>query len=239
MNYACKSAVNVWPIFQHHFGHEIRSRTLSLFATVYVCYRSKIIRHWHASLTPRIAFFHHFSYIFSLVTHLLMEKREKHDEIIPVQLSTLKGFISNGMLCLQNQPDSLRLLLFFCLKKRKKMSRKSGSVTKLPSQIYGYEHVNLNDFLVTPSIRWYNNMVSFCGNGMNWDDDAIAQCTAQLSFCFQSNESSRKEWKLHSSQYQGKINRVRVNFDFSVPTNQKISLGHRSNVWIANKKPCS
>lgn len=29
--------VDVWPIFQHQFGHEIHSRTLPLFATVCVC----------------------------------------------------------------------------------------------------------------------------------------------------------------------------------------------------------
>lgn len=52
------------------------------------------------------------------------------------------------------------------------MPKKSGSVTKLPSKIYGYEHVNLNDFSVTPSIRCYNNVFLFYGNGMNSDDDA-------------------------------------------------------------------
>lgn len=93
--------VDVWPIFQHQFGHEIHSRTLLLFATVCVCYRSKIIRHWHASLTPRIVFSSSFCCFTSLVTHLSV-KREKNDEIIPVQLSTLKGFIPNKMLCIRN-----------------------------------------------------------------------------------------------------------------------------------------
>lgn len=169
-------SASIWP-------RDSQPHPFIVCATVYVCYRSKIIRHWHASLTPRIAFFHQFSCFFSLVTHLSAKKRENHDEIIPVQLSTLKGFISNGML------NQLHFYVFFS-KEEKTRCRKRVEVQQNCPQKYTVIWMIFRLPLRLDAITiWFYFME------MPW----TKMMMLQPSLCIQWTESSRKEWKLLSS----------------------------------------